>query len=272
MLADLLALTVPHEDIDEVLALSRTVDRRLLEPHVSSLLEHMGSFERPPRLEPLPGRHPLFYVMVFLEVLPHVREYHRAHGISETDSRVILADLGRHLAGHRRRSGRPGLDPPNWLNFAFRGMIYQLGRLQFERVPLGEQMSLSMTALGSPCAPTDLALSVHIPDFCGPLEPEAVGDALHLAAGFFERHFPSERYDFAICHSWLLGPQLDEHLPRESNIMRFQRRFTPAYATENNETFLRFVCPDTRLYAIVEERIAHGESWLAGSGFLRLGQ
>jgi GNAT-like C-terminal domain/N-acyltransferase N-terminal domain len=270
VLADLLALTVPHEDIDEVLALSRTIDRRLLEPYVSSLLDHMGSFQRPPRLEPLAGQHPFFYVMVFLEVLPHVREYHRAHGISETDSRVILADLGRHLAGHRHRFGRPGVDPPNWLNFAFRGMIYQLGRLQFERVPIDEQMSQSMTALGYPCAPTDLALSVHIPDFCGPLEPQAVDDALRLAVGFFDRHFPSERYDFAICHSWLLVPQLAAHLRPESNIMRFQHRFMPAYASENNDTFLRFVYPDTRLRAIVQERIGQGESWLAGSGFLRL--
>lgn len=254
LLSDLLALTVPHEDIDEVFELSRTIDRRLLEPHVSSLLEHMGSFDQPPRLQPLPDQHPLFYVPVFLEMLPHVREYHRAHGIPEADSRVILADLGRQLAWHRRRFGTPGIYRPNWLNYAFRGMIYQLGRLQFERVPYERYF----------------ALSVHIPDFCGPLSPEAVDDSLRRARLFFARHFPFERYDFAVCHSWLLGPQLADHLPAESNIMRFQARFTVVETGENDDTFLRFVHPGTRLRSIVEDRIARGDTWLAGSGFFPL--
>jgi GNAT-like C-terminal domain len=140
-------------------------------------------------------------------------------------------------------------------------MIYQIGRLQFERAVIGE---------GFPCPPTDLALSVHIPWFCGPLSPEAVDDALARAVPFFARHFPDEHYELAFCHSWLLGPQLAEHLHPESNIMRFQRRFTPAYTTENDSTFERFTFAGTRLRAIVDERIAAGEPWLAGSGFLRL--
>ncbi|HZM76021.1 MAG TPA: acyltransferase domain-containing protein [Candidatus Limnocylindrales bacterium] len=254
LLSDLLALTVPHEDIDELLALSRTIDRSLLEPHVSSLVEHMGSFDRPPRFDKLPDQHPLFYVLVFLEMLPHVREYHRAHDIPATDSRVILADLGRQLAWHRRRFGAPGINRPYWLNFSFRGMIYQLGRLQFERVPYKES----------------LALSLHIPEFCGPLSPEAVDDSLDRARHFFACHFPSEHYEFAVCHSWLLCPQLGEHLPAESNIMRFQARFTLAETGEHNDSFLKFVEPGTRLRSIVEDRIAHGESWLVGSGFFPL--
>lgn len=256
LLSDLLALTVPHEDIGEVLALARTTDRSLLEPYVSDLLAHMGSFDRPPRFEPLPDRHPLFYVPVFLEVLPHTREYHRAHGISADDSRVILADLGRQLAWHRQRFGKPGILTPFWLNFGFRGMIYQLGRLQFERVPQEEK----------------LALSLHIPEFCGPLTPEAVDESLDRARLFFARHFPSERYDFAVCHSWLLSPQLAEVLPAESNIMRFQARFTLTETMEHNESFLKFVEPGTRLRSIVEDRIARGESWLVGSGFFSWGE
>lgn len=265
MLADLLALTIPHEDIDEVLALARSLDGSLLEQHVASLLDHMGSFEHPPRLPPQPEQHPLFYVPVFLEVLPHVRAYHGAHGISELDSRMTLADLGRHVAVHRRRYGTPGLDPANWLSLAFRGMIYQVGRLQFERVPIGAELSQTLDR-----APTDLALSVHIPEFCGPLSPPAVDEAFARARVFFARHFPSERYDFAVCHSWLLSPQLAAHLPPESNILSFQRRFTLVSTAVNDNTFQRFVLSGTRLRDIVEEGIARGESWLAGSGYLSL--
>lgn len=265
MLADLLELTIPHEDVDEVLALSRTIDRSLLEPHVASLLERMGSFEPPPQLPPQPDRHPLFYVPVFLEMLPHVRAYHRARGISGSDSRLILADLGRHLAVHRRSHGRRGLDSANWFNLAFRGMIYQIGRLQFERVMVGADLSERLR-----CAPTDLALSVHIPEFCGPLSPSAVDEAFAGARRFFTRHFPSERYDFAVCHSWLLSPQLSAHLPPESNIVEFQRRFTLVSTFANDYGFQRFVFAGTKLRMIVDEHAARGEPWLAGSGFLRL--
>jgi len=250
VLADLLALTVPHEDIPTNKQLARVTDRRLLEPHVESLVAHMGSLEHPPRLEPAPEQHPLFYVLVFLKMLPHVRSYHRAHGISATDSRLILADLGRQLAVHRARTGTAGLAAPNWLNFAFRGMIYQVGRLQFERVPG--------------------ALSVHIPEFCGPLSPASVDDALARSVVFFARHFPEERYDRAVCHSWLLSPQLGEYLPPESNIMRFQRRFTLTGTSENDATFQRFVFAGTRLREIVDRGIAAGRPGLAGSGYLRL--
>jgi hypothetical protein len=198
-----------------------------------------------------------------------VREYHRAHGICETDSRLILADLGRHMSIHRAMTGGPGLDAFFWPNFAFRGMIYHVGRLQFERVPIGS-MSESMTALGFPCAATDSALSVHIPQYCGPFSPEAVDDALNRAVGFFARHFPSERHEYAVCHSWMLDPALEAYLPPRSNILAFQRRFTITHTTGNNETFQRFVFPGSRLRRAVEKRIEAGESWQAGSGFLRL--
>ncbi len=253
LISVLLELAVPHEDIPEILTLAESVDPGLLEPYVRELVGTMGSLDPQPRVEPRPDQHPLFFVLVFVAARPHVLEYHRAHGIPGDASRFILADVGRHLAVHRRRHpGIGGLEHPNWLTRHFRGLIYQLGRLQFERVRVWDVFGLPAT---------DLALSVHIPEFCGPLTPAACDEAFARAVGFFARHFPGERYEWAICGSWLLDPQLRDHLPDGSNIVAFQRRFEIVRVEEHTSS---------RDFVLAGGRLA-GREWKVGSGYFRLG-
>ena len=71
----------------------------------------------------------------------------------------------------------------------------------------------------------DPALGVHIPGGGG-LTPEACDASFAQARLFYERHFSREQYRIAECGSWLLDEQLAEYLPADSNIVRFQRRFT----------------------------------------------
>ena len=133
------------------------------------------------------------------------------------------------MAVHRRRVGTGGLLIPGWLGLHFRGEIYQLGRLQFQRSRLGGRTGEAVRAAGLPLGPEDFALDVHVPGFLGPITPEACDRSLALAREFFARHFPEEPYQVATCHSWLLDPQLAGYLPKDSNIVRFQDRFRIAY-------------------------------------------
>jgi hypothetical protein len=177
-----------------------------------------------------------FPVCVYVMVLPVVLAYHRTRGIPADVSRRTLADLGRQMAVHRRRYGTGGLVTPDWLSLHFRGELYQLGRLQFERARLGSRTSAAVRAEGRPAAEGDACLSLHIPDFCGPLTPDAVDRSLARAGGFFARYFPEHDARIATCHSWLLDPQLAGYLPADSNIIRFQSRFRPARPGESQET------------------------------------
>lgn len=115
---------------------------------------------------------------------------------------------------------------------ALPGEIYQLGRLHFQRALLGGRTGQAIRAAGLPFAPGDPCLSIHIPDFLGPLTPRACADSIAQAREFFARHFPDEPSRVAVCHSWLLDPQLRSHLPAGSNILRFQELFRTAYAAE----------------------------------------
>ncbi|MFC8144842.1 acyltransferase domain-containing protein [Streptomyces paradoxus] len=292
----LLDLAVPHEDINDLVALRRTLTAdsgamRLMEECVEELVRDIGEagVEVPlaERVAEAPAAlGPYFAVYVFVAALPHTRSYHRERGVTADVSRRTLADLGRNMAFHRRRHGRGGVEVPQWLTHHFRGELYQLGRLQFERARLGQRTGRAVAAAGLDVAPGEPCLNLHIPDFHGPLSPAACDRSLALARGFFARHFPRERYRVAVCHSWLLDPQLQHHLDPDSNIVRFQERFEPGRdpredpEPEDTEP-VRFVFGDpnlpvaglpsrTSVERAVGDHLRAGGHWYVRHGWFRL--
>lgn len=243
-------LEVPEDDIPAVLASRPDRERQpeawwLLERSAAELVSTIGSLDTPPWFPSpytVPGMNPFFFVNAFLAVLPHTRRYHREHGIPEEISRATLADLGRNVRVNRKRHGEGGLEVSHWLMLHFRGMIYQLGRLQFERTRTWGAIVEAATACGEHATPDQLALSVHIPDFMGPMTPEACDASFAMAREFFSTHFPDETYERAVCSSWLLDPHLKDYLPASSNIVRFQERFRVVEGTRDSDSLvLQFV-------------------------------
>lgn len=288
----LLRLSVAHEDIDTLLALRPTPEGDpeiwwLLERSVEALVQRMGVVEEWVKIPPLPAAlgplHRYFFVYVFVAALPHVRAYHRERGIPDEISWATLADLGRQMAVYRKRTGRSGFDDPVWVTLHFTGAIYQLGRLQFERVHLGTTLGRAIAAVDPAYGPDSAALSVHIPGYFGPFPPAACAASFAAAGPFFAEHFPEDRYEIGVCHSWLLDEQLAEYLPENSNIVRFQRPFRPAFQPEDNDgSTLRFVFglepglpldaypQRTTLERAVIAHIRSGRHWHGGVGWLRL--
>ncbi|MFJ4082312.1 acyltransferase domain-containing protein [Streptomyces iakyrus] len=292
----LLDLAVPHEDINHLVALRRTLTAdagamRLVQECAEELVRDIGEagVEVPlaERVAEAPAAlGPYFAVYVFVAALPYTRSYHRERGVTADISRRTLADLGRNMAFHRRRHGRGGVEVPQWLTHHFRGELYQLGRLQFERARLGQRTGRAVVRAGLDVAPGEPCLNLHIPDFQGPLSPAACDRSLELAREFFARHFPRERYRVAVCHSWLLDPQLKQHLDPDSNIVRFQERFEPGRdpgeepEPEDTEP-VRFVFGDpdlpvaglprrTSLERAVGDHLRAGGHWYVRHGWFRL--
>lgn len=250
------------------LRLSPLQQWRLLPPHLSAT-----------------GR--LFYVYVFLATLSTVQQWHRERGIADDVSWATLADLGEHIAIHRRIFGTAGLDVPEWMTLHFRGLIYRLGRLQFQRWQFPSQCMLyddriNNDATGSRPGLGTLALNIHIPESGGSLEPAACSESFAYARDFFSSHFPEEKYRFGYCSSWLLDPQLADYLPATSNIVRFQRRFQLFAGSSNDDQgVMRFVfrritpslddLPQrTTLERIAIEHLRAGRHWQSRSGWLML--
>jgi hypothetical protein len=85
-------------------------------------------------------------------------------------------------------------------------------------------------------------VKLHIPE-TGPLTPKAVRESLRAARSLLRRRFPEERATVRVCVSWLLDPQLAEHLPPTSNLVAFQRFFRtgPAKGDEGDLSVRKFV-------------------------------
>jgi hypothetical protein len=300
--AVLTQLGVPEEDAQEILAAWPSTERdtdALAEVARGRdlLVAGIGGTDPIGTLPPSVGESDAlrgyFHVYVYLATLPHVRAFHASRGIPAAVSWASLADLGAHVALQRRIRGVGGLDAPWWLVGHFRGAIYRLGRLQFERFRIESSpgrrnpmfwLDAADAEGGRPGRrPGDPALAVHIPEG-GPLMPDAVDRSLDWAADFFPRHFPEESPRVAVCTSWLLDDHLAERLPRDSNIVRFARRFrlVPG-ALDNDESVVRFVFHregvavdalprTTSLERAIGDMLASGEHIRSRTGWLDLGR
>ncbi|GAB2696298.1 acyltransferase domain-containing protein [Thalassiella azotivora] len=209
-----------------------------------------------------------------------VRDWHRTCGIDASATHDTLADLGRHVAQHRRVFGRLGLEAPHRLLPHWQGSLHQLGRLQLDlqRVRTGGRRGAS---LPEPLRSQPWLLSVHIPD-TGPLRSRDVDASLARAVPFFTTHLGAETA-YARCTSWLLDPHLATVLPPESHVVRFQRRFTPfgepsvgdddaVYFTFGRRGLsdLRDLPRDTVLRRAVLDRIEAGDHWYLVQGWTAL--
>ncbi|WP_152363894.1 acyltransferase domain-containing protein [Microlunatus speluncae] len=253
----------------------------LLERCVTVLRARQGTIaplspwpDLPDELGPV-GRY--LYVWVLIAALPAARAHHRARGIPEQSSREVLAVLADQLRNRRALHGSGGLHTQNWLTHHYRGAVYVLGRLHVERTMITFDPGPGPDAppIGAP------ALALHIPE--GRLTPESCDDSLTRAAAFFGRHFPEEPYRYAVCGSWVLDPQLKEYLDPESNIIKFQERFTlaPDTGPDLNETVVEFIFKrpfadldvlprDTSLQRGIVDHVKAGRTWRFRTGWFRL--
>ncbi|MGC4191620.1 MAG: acyltransferase domain-containing protein [Thermomicrobiales bacterium] len=221
-----------------------------------------------------------FYAFVYASILPETRALFAKRGIPEDIQHATMADIGRNMYVHRKRHGTHGLASPDWLMLHARGMIFQLGRLQFERAGLGTRTSNTIQESGFPWSKGDPTLSIHIPDFMGSMSPEACDASFVQAADFFPRYFPEEAVHTAVCNSWLLDTQLRDYLSPASNIIAFQRRFRHIRPGEwANDGPLRFVFgpvdwpledypQETSVQRAVVQHLKDGKDWHGGMGWM----
>lgn len=223
-------LRVAEADIGEVLAARPSARQNpdlwwLLERCNRELVNDMGGLGTiagwptlPAQLGPI-GRY--FYVWVFLSTISDLRKYHSRRGIPEEITWATLAELGTQMWYRRSICGDGGLHTQEWVTAHFRGVLYRLGRLLFER----QRIWFDAERDGGDRPPRRgaWALGVHIPR--GRLTPESCDKSFMQACAFFSRYFPEEPYLFATCVSWVLDDQLRAYLSPGSNILRFQRRF-----------------------------------------------
>lgn len=96
----------------------------------------------------------------------------------------------------------------------------------------------------------DPIVSVHIPSG-GKLLPEVCEEAYAKMREILKTYYPDYHYTYFACeHSWLMDPHLADFLPEDSNIIRFQEKYTRYQNNANGKgvyDFLFFVPHSTPL-------------------------
>ena len=215
--------------------------------------------------------------------LPRLLEVHAQRGVPESVSVATVSALGGVMGTHRHITGRAGVGlmslwgPP----LRFRGADYQIGRHDFTRAHLGLGDGVS-----------GHVLMIHIPP-TGPLDAEESERSIADAADAFGRWYPEEPLTGFVCSSWLLDPQLGEYLRPDSNILRFQRRFSvlplvpPEDPSEGDRELMRLglqlaapesalddedlarIPQDTSLQRAFVTHLRSGRHWHTRTGILR---
>jgi GNAT-like C-terminal domain/N-acyltransferase N-terminal domain len=201
----------------------------------------------------------LIYVYVFLSAVEPLRKMYDSAEIPEAIFRDTLSDLLLWISDYYAKFSRWGFKEQSWLTTHFTGRLFKLGRLQFERRQYAhpylfyrhradgvirwrgpDEEPLPGTDWATILKTGDPTLFVHIPA-TGPLDPELCSISFARALPFFKRHF-HEFYPQAFeCSSWLLDPQLEDHVSPTSNIVQFLKRWhlTPEPGATDKQTIER---------------------------------
>ena len=138
------------------------------------------------------------------------------------------------------RLGIYGIDQQTyrrWQRYALDGTLFRLGRLEFQLKEL--DFDIEIQDIQVPAGTT--VLSVHIPRYL-PLHEEDCEKSYNWAREFFRTHYGMEQCIF-VCHSWLLHPWMQEVLPENSAIIRFQKKFKLHLVEQKPESAIGWIFP-----------------------------
>ena len=86
----------------------------------------------------------------------------------------------------------------------------------------------------------DPIVNLHIPAK-GKLTPELVDEAMEEIKKFLKKHYPDYKYKAFACCSWLLDPQNEILLGKDTNISKFARRFQRFTVKDAGRSVFSFV-------------------------------
>lgn len=172
-------------------------------------------------------------LLSFLYLCEEVRKGYEKKGIPEEIMLDTLNDLVIWTEEWSNVKGTLYLGELDWIKRHMSMNLFRLGRLQFAMGKAEHDIPKFGVKKG------ESVLEVHIPEN-GSFTPEECEASFEKAKKFFATYYPEFEYKCFTCHSWLLDPTLKEFLSPESNIIKFQDRFTRVH-DDVSEAILRYV-------------------------------
>ncbi len=173
------------------------------------------------------------YILVCL--VPKLKEFYKQKGISE---KIFYDTVNDIRYKHRECMNCEGVDGirnasfVGWYDTILKMDLFALGRFQYEVLPFRLK---EYKKNGNVVREGDKVLSIHIPSSGVPLTDEVRHESYALAKEFFNERFNGKPIPF-ICWSWLMNPNHDNILDKNSNIVAFMHDFE-IIDTEEYEDF-----------------------------------
>ena len=163
-------------------------------------------------------------LIFYLCLTPKLRQRSLEAGLYEECYRGCAFDLRYKLGECKRMHGVRGISTGLWHGKFFRLALYTIGRLQFEIVPFEAEYRRDGITLN----PDTRVINIHVPGSGEPLTPEACSSSYLRAKAMLGGEIGMEPCPF-ICRSWLLFPEQERMLSKDSNVYKFFKSFDVYY-------------------------------------------
>lgn len=135
-------------------------------------------------------------------------ENYLSHGTEEEILIDTMKCFQRFIEEHRVSYGTFAFDRDFWTARQISGNLLRIGELEYELVQEKDKKYIS----------------IHIPPDTK-MTGKKFWDSYEKAKEFMKKFFPEYQDADVVCDSWLLSPALQNVLPENSNILRFQKAF-----------------------------------------------
>ena len=160
-------------------------------------------------------------LLVYAAMTKRLRERYIERGIDLEIFKKSMMDFKYKLDECMLVKGVVGNFVSGWESGFLKLRLFGLGRLQYEIVPLGENITLDGVELTADSP----AINIHIPRSGEPFDRESVLASYRMAKEFFADTFDGKSTLF-VCSSWLLWREHLNMLKEGSNIRAFIGDFT----------------------------------------------
>lgn len=151
-------------------------------------------------------------------------------GIPEEIYYDTMSCFSRYVRENLVSYGSYSFDRGFWTVRHISCKLFRIGQLEYELTTLDGVPAISIHI------PTDVKL--HMP---------LLRDSCLEARKLIARVFPDYADAFLFCHSWLLSPTLQELLPPDSNILKFQQSFQTTILPDPADGYLLWVFKNPNL-------------------------
>lgn len=141
-------------------------------------------------------------------------------GISEKIFLDTAGFIPRFLNEHKRAHGISAFTWAHWIPRQIAMEEFRIGDYEYELICEGDKKRISL----------------HIPS-----DADLANGDIEAVYPFLERYYPEYSGAEIFCSSWLLVPALKELLGEDSNIIRFQNRFSVYEVDEESQSFMDWV-------------------------------